>query len=107
MAPDRTGGGGDFAGDFKLARKQMPQTAVVHHQHDQINALRADLQAPASSADADESRRAPSCTGAAHSHSAPVLGTDDEASFDQMRNYHDAFGVLQHFFRNALIGSGR
>jgi hypothetical protein len=35
-----------------------------------------------------------------------MLGTDDEASFDQMRNYHDAFRVLQYLFWNALIGGG-
>src|SRR5208282_6871786 len=88
----------------------MSQTTVVHHQHYQVHALRADLQAPASAADADKGGRAPSRaragTSAAHRHSAPVLGTEDEAGFDQMRNHHDAFGIFQYFFRNTLIGGG-
>lgn len=35
-----------------------------------------------------------------------MLAAEDEASLNQMRNHHDAFGAFHYFFRYALIGSG-
>src|SRR5215472_9688752 len=83
----------------------MLQAGVVHHQHDQVHAFSANLQAPASSAHADKSRRAPSLAGTAYRDAAPVLGAEDETSFDQVGNHHHALGAIQHLFGDALIGS--
>src|SRR5580698_3408052 len=84
----------------------MLKTAVVHDQHDQVNAFDADLQSPTASANRDECRSAPAFRRAASSHTTPVLATKDEAAFEQVRHYDDAFGAVQHFFRNAFVGCG-
>ena len=82
----------------------MLQTFVVHHQHHQVNAFRANLKTPASAADGDERGGAPARGRATAGDAAAMLTAENEAGLDQVRNHDDAFRVIQHFFRDALVG---
>src|ERR1700761_8036228 len=89
-----------FTRQFELAGKQMLQAAVVHDQHDEVDALNANLQSPASATDGNKCGRAPAFRGAAGSDAASVLAADNESTFNQVRYYDNALCCAQYFFRN-------
>ena len=104
MPSYRAGRRGAFSAELEFAGKQVLQAFVVHHQHHQVDAFGADLKTPASAADGNKCGRAPAGGGAAAGDAAAVLTAENEAGLDQVRDYHDAFRTVQHFFRNALVG---
>jgi len=105
--------------EFKFARQQSLQAAVVHDQHHEVHAFGADLQAHTTSADGDERGRAPMrigralgaliwsfvgvTIGAADRHTVAVFSTDHQARFDQIRNDHDALSPGQHLFGDTFV----
>src|SRR5208282_466579 len=83
----------------------MLQATVVHDQHNQVNVFDPDLQSPTAAANRGECGSAPAFRCAAGGHSTSVLGAKDEATFDQVGHYDDALCTVQHFFRDAFVGS--
>src|SRR5437868_6948046 len=97
-------GCGGFATDLEFIREQMFHALLIHHDHDEVDSFGADLQPPASAADGDESRSGPTGLSVmAGGHAASMLGAEDEAGFEQVRNHGDALGAAEHFFRDAFI----
>src|SRR5262249_39751547 len=88
---------------LELAGKQVTHAILVHHQHDQINGLTADLQAKASTFQNKEGRGAPAFWSAAAGNTASVSSAYNEAPFEHRGNDSYAFGRTQDFFRNTLI----
>ena len=66
----------------------------------------ADLQTKAAALDGEERGRAPALRSAATGHAASVTGAHDESAFEHGGNDRHAFGRSQHFFGDALVGSG-
>src|SRR5579863_9112878 len=89
--------------DLKFAGEQAMHSSVVLDDHDQVNALDANLQAPAAACNGEEHRCAPSGRCAAGGHTASIFGADDEAAFEHMGNNGYAFRMLQNFFGDALV----
>ena len=71
----------------------MLQSLLIHHQHDQVHALDANLQSPASPTHTYECRSAPAGCGATAGDPAAVLSADDKTTLDEMGYYHDALGI--------------
>src|SRR6266568_4086519 len=90
--------------EFKLAAEQVLHASLVHDQHDQINRLRANLQAKAAAYNGEESRIAPSLGSSATSHSAAIPSAEDEASLQHRRNHSHALRRTHDFVWNAGIG---
>src|SRR5580704_3143028 len=84
----------------------MLQPTVVHDQHDQVDAFDADLQAPASTTNGNECGSAPAFGGAAGSDATSVLAAKDEAAFEQVWHYDDAFCTVQHVLGDTVGGRG-
>ena len=77
----------------------------AHDQHDHVGGRPADLKAHAPALDTHGSRRGPAAAGAvsARDVALSVLAADDECSRLQLRDDHDAVGLLEQLRRNALV----
>src|SRR5580704_1339736 len=84
----------------------MLQAAIVHDEHDQVDAFDSNLQSPAAATDGDERGSAPAFSRAARSHSAAVFATNNESTFDQVGHYDDALSTVQDFLGDAFVGRG-
>src|SRR5689334_3442353 len=106
MTPHRAGGAGSVCTDLKLVLEQVAGALIRHDHHDQIDTLRAGLQAPTAAADAEERRRAPRSIGElASGQAAAVLATEDESAFQHAWHHGNALGALVDFVRNSFVGS--
>src|SRR6185437_300187 len=103
MAADWPGCRRGISTELEMTRQQLLHAALVLDDHDQVDAFDADLQAPTSTCDRKECRRAPSARGAAGSYAAAVLPTEYEAALEHMRHNSNAFCVLHHFFGYPVI----
>jgi hypothetical protein len=106
MTAYRAGGRRCIGANLKFTRKQMLHAPVSLENHDEIDAFHADLESPASTADGEESRRAPSRRSAASGNAFAAFRADYEATFQHVWNNSNALCVFENFFRNALVWSG-
>ena len=94
-----------FPREFELARKKMLQAAVVHDQHDQVNAFDTDLQTPTAATNRDKRGSTPPGWRAAGGDASAVLTTNDKSALDEAWHDDHAICTAQHFFRDPLVGS--
>src|ERR1700692_3679677 len=103
MPSNRASGCGCFAAELEFARQQPLYTFVIHEQHDEVDRLSASLEAKVATPDGDECRCTPAMGSPAGTHAAAVLSADDESTLRHVRNHGNTLGIIEHFFRNALI----
>src|SRR3954453_19624819 len=89
--------------NFEMAVDQIIHSLFVLEDHDQVNALDADLQAPASAGDGEEPRSAPSAGVAACGHAFTAFGADYESAFYHVGNHRNALGMLHYLFGEAVV----
>src|SRR5947209_14199378 len=103
---NRTSGRACVNANFEFAGKQLLRTFVIHHQHQQVGGLTADLCAPASAAKEHRRRSAPSVTvagGTAGSEATAITAAESQGSLLFARDSNNAFRVFQQIRRYALI----
>ena len=81
----------------------MLHALLILDDHHQIDALDADLQAPASAGDREERRGTPATAGAAGRNAAATLSAKHKSALDHVRDNCNALCVLHHFFGNSLV----
>src|ERR1700722_791207 len=95
-----------IAAELEFARQKMLHAAIALDDHDQVNALDTDLQAPASTRDREEGWCAPASGCAARSQSTATFGAKYESALNHMRHHGDALGMIEHFFGDAFVRGG-
>src|SRR5271165_7365000 len=104
MPSNRTSSCRGFSAKLELAGKQLLYACVIHEQHDEVDRLRACLEAKIPATNRDKRRRAPAVLTPAGDNSASMLAADDESALPHVGNHRDTPGASEHFLRNTLIG---
>ncbi len=100
------GAGGDsgVGADLPFGGEQLIGSLLRHEEHDEVLALDSDLGSPATAGGDEEGRPAPAVTGPAGGNATSVLGAEDEASLDHIRDNRDALGVGEDGVGDAVVG---
>jgi hypothetical protein len=100
-----TGRYGSISTPCEFALQKMLHSAVVHHQHDDIGGLSADLEAKTATLNAHRRRRSPPHSGfiPAHGVTPAILAAYTDGAALHPWNDYDALGLTQKLFRNALF----
>src|ERR1035437_5880309 len=92
------------ASNLEITGEQPLHTFFILNDHYHVHSFDTDLQPPASAGNRDERWRTPAIRRAAGGYAFASFGSEDKAAFDHVRHNGYAFGVLQHFFRDSLVG---
>src|SRR6185437_14054400 len=83
----------------------MVETVAGAEHHDDVGGLSAQLQAPTAAANLDEDRRAPAIAIAASGQAFAVGAAEAQGKTLLAGHDGDALRALEHFLRDALVGS--
>ena len=103
VSSHRPGCYGSICSNLEFARKQLLHAFFVLDDHDQIDALESDLQAPATAREAKKRWCTPPLGGSAGCYASSMSSTNDEAALDHVRYDGDASCMFQDFFRDPVI----
>src|ERR1035438_7636790 len=103
MPSNRTSSSGSFSAEFELAGKQLLYARIIHEEHNEVDFLRARLEAKVPAADGYKRRSAPSIRSPAGDTPASMLPSDDESALSHVRNHGDTLGACEYFLRNTFI----
>src|ERR1039458_3996175 len=90
--------------NLEITGEQPLHTFFILNDHYHVHSFDTDLQPPASAGNRDERWRTPAIRRAAGGYAFASFGSEDKAAFDHVGHNGYAFGVLQHFFRDSLVG---
>src|SRR5215831_16075959 len=96
IASHRTGSSRGFAAQLEFVGKQSLHSVLVHHQDDEVNPFRANLEAKASARKAEERRRAPRAIHVAGRNAAPMLSANTKTGLYHFGNHSNALRAAQH-----------
>src|SRR5271167_2853930 len=103
MTAHGAGGYGSISAQLELARKELIHAVLVHDQHDQVNGLSTDLEAPTSTDDFERRGSAPAVSRAARGRAFAVLGANDKATLLHRRGNGHANRGLHDLLRDSLV----
>ena len=107
VAANRARRRGCISADRELVGQEVPHSAIIHHEQNNICLRSANLKPDTSAFNPHRGRGAPAraTAPAAHREPAAILRAEDESGLFHARHDNDAVRFVEQILRDALIGS--